>query len=74
MINYSEPRFISVEDILTMPNVDKNKTIALCKCPLPLCVEIDGVIGGYYHIIEREKTYVCKDCGTEFSVGGHNGK
>lgn len=69
MINYSKPRFVSSEDILKMRNADKNKTEAFCQCPLPLGVVINGVEGGYYHIVEYEKTYKCKDCGTVFSVG-----
>lgn len=71
MINYSKPRFVSFEDMQTMQSADKNKnkTTAFCRCPLPIAIEIDGVVGGYYHVVEYEKTYKCKDCGTVFSVG-----
>ena len=71
MINYSKPVFVSLEDMISMQNTDK--TTAICQCPLPIEAEIDGVKGGYYHIVDYEKTYVCKDCGTEFSVGRHGG-
>lgn len=72
MINYSKPKFVSAEDVLSMLK-DKDKTLAICQCPLPILVEIDGVLGGYYHVVEYEKPYVCKKCGTEFSVGKHFG-
>lgn len=68
MAEYSEPEFLSVEDQQSIPN---DKTIAYCRCPLPVLIEMDGVLGGYYHVVEYEKKYVCKKCGTEFSVGKH---
>ena len=71
MINYSKPVFVSLEDMISMQNTDK--TTAICQCPLPLAVEINGVKGGYCHAVEYEKKYVCKQCGTEFSVGKHFG-
>lgn len=72
MAEYSEPKFISVEDQLSIQN-DKNKTTAFCQCPLPIAIEMDGVLGGYYHVVEYEKKYICKKCGTEFSCGKHFG-
>lgn len=71
MINYSKPKFISVEEARSIIQKEKtdNKTMAFCQCPLPLQIEINGVKGGYCHVVEYEKTYVCKDCGTKFSVG-----
>lgn len=42
MINYSKPKFVSAEDMLSMQK-DKTKTAAVCQCPLPIAVEIDGV-------------------------------
>lgn len=68
MINYSKPKFVSVEDVLSLQK-DDNKTTAVCRCPLPIAVEIDGVEGGYCHVVEYEKKYICEDCGTEFSIG-----
>lgn len=70
MINYSKPRFVSSKDVQSIDK-SKNKATAFCRCPLPILIEIDGVLGGYYHIVEYEKTYKCKDCGTVFSVGKH---
>lgn len=69
MINYSKPKFVSVEDELSLQK-DDNKTTTACRCPLPVSViREDGTRGGYCHIVEYEKKYVCKKCGTEFSVG-----
>lgn len=68
MAKPSEPQFISIEDILLMQRTDKNKTTAICKCPLPLDVEIDGVRGGYGHVIKYDEEYTCKNCGLTFSV------
>lgn len=68
MINYSEPKFVSVDDILSIEK-DKNKTTSICQCPLPIAIEIDGVKGGYCHVVEYEKEYTCKNCGLTFSVG-----
>ena len=69
MAEYSEPKFVSVEDILLIHKTD-NKTTAICQCPLPIMFEReDGVKGGYCHVVEYEKEYTCKKCGLTFSVG-----
>lgn len=75
MINYSKPKFISVEEARSIIQKGKtdNKTMAFCQCILPLQTEINGVKGGYCHVVEYEKKYICEDCGTEFSVGRHGG-
>lgn len=67
MAEYSKPRFVSFDE---MNKIDKskNKTTAACQCPLPIAVEIDGIKGGYCHVVKYEKKYICEDCGTEFSV------
>ena len=61
MAEISEPKFVSVEDLLLMQRTDKNKTTAVCQCPMPLMVKIDGVEGGYCHVVEYEKKYKCKN-------------
>lgn len=68
MAEYSKPKFVSVEDMLSIQKTD-NKTTAVCQCPLPIYTMIDGIKGGYCHVVEYEKKYICEDCGTEFSVG-----
>lgn len=70
MAEYSEPKFLSFKQMEEI-NKSKIKTTAICQCPLPCAMEINGVVGGYCHVVEYEKKYICKKCGTEFSCGKH---
>lgn len=68
MTEYSEPRFVS-RDEKNGIDKSKNKTTAFCKCPLPLSViTVDGIRGGYCHVVEYDKEYKCKKCGLTFLV------
>lgn len=73
MAEYSEPRFVS-RDEMNKIDKSKNKASAYCRCPLPVSViKADGTRGGYCHVVEYEKKYICKKCGTKFSVGKYFG-
>ena len=62
MAEYSIPVFVKFKDKY---KIDLNKkATAICQCPLPITDE-----GEYIHIVEYEKSYICRNCGLMFSVG-----
>lgn len=58
-MNYieSEPVFIPYEKA---NDEVKDKTTAICKCPIPILLP-DGM---NVHIVDYNKQYICKKCGT----------
>lgn len=63
MYKLSEPVFLSNEEAEKYKK-DGKHGLAICQCPIPILLP-DGVNA---HVVEYDKSYICKKCGTKMAL------